>query len=298
MFTTNSITIARINDRLGGYRQFFPRVPATNPTNPFGSYGPLAATIGRGFAVLPVVPSYEIQDNASRVKVDRYNAFAGLEGDISATWSYDAYAGFSHSYGTYAGQAWLDDRVNASINETLDADGNLVCADNSIAGCVPANLFTEDALLRGRLPADVLNFISKDTLGETTYKGYQVSGYATGRLFELPNSEDVYLVVGFEMRNEEINDVPDPDAQADNIWGSTTAGITAGDDTVKEIFTEFEIPLLARLPLGGGAALQRFGALDRLRFLRQRHHAPARTGLPGQSVCSLPRHDRYLIPCA
>ena len=238
----------RINDRVGGYRQFFPRVPATNPTNPFGFHGPLGAAIGRGFAVQPVLPSYEIQDNNSRVKVDRYNAFAGLEGDISSTWSYDAYAGYSHSYGTYASQAWLDDRVNASINATLDADGNLVCADNSIAGCVPANLFTENALLRGRLPADVLNFISKDTLGETTYKGYQVSGYATGRLFEMPNSEDVNLVVGFEMRNEEINDVPDPDAQADNIWGSTTAGITAGDDTVKEIFTEFEIPLLARLP--------------------------------------------------
>ena len=238
----------RVNDFLGGHRQFFPRVPSTNPTNPFGIHGPLQARIGRGFAVQPVLPSYEIQDRSSTIKVDRYNAFAGLEGDISATWSYDAYVGYSHSYGTYTGQQWLDDRVTASVNATLDADGNLVCADNSIAGCVPADLFTEDALLRGRLPADVLNFIQKDTLGETTYKSYQVAGYATGRLFEMPNSDDVNAVVGFEMRNEDIHDVPDPEAQADNFWGFTSSGITTGDDTVTEFFTEFEMPLLARLP--------------------------------------------------
>ena len=236
----------RINEFLGGYRQFFPRVPATNPTNPFGTHGPLAA-LG-GFAVQPVVPSYELQEVGSAVEVDRYNAFAGLEGDISATWSYDAYVGLSHSDGTYTGQSWLNDRVNASLNATLDANGNLVCADDSIPGCVPVNLFTEDALLRGRLPADVVNFLNKDTFGQTTYKGYQVSGYATGPLFALPNSATVQAVVGFEMRNEDINDVPDPDAQADNFWGFTTSGITAGDDTVTEVFTEFEIPLLSGLP--------------------------------------------------
>ena len=237
--------ISKINS---GYRQYFPRVPATNPTNPFGSHGPLAAAIGRSFAVQPVMPSYELEDPASTIEVDRYNAFAGIEGDISATWSYDAYIGYSHSYGTYQSQQWLGDRVAASVNATLDADGNLVCADNTIAGCVPANFFTEDALLRGRVPANVLDFITKDTFGETTYKGYQVSGYATGRLFEMPNSEEVNAVVGFEMRNEDIHDVPDPEAQADNIFATTSSGITTGDDTVTEFFTEIEIPLLARLP--------------------------------------------------
>ena len=232
----------------GGYRQYFPRVPATNPTNPFGIQGPLGAAIGRGFAVQPVVPSYELEDANSGNEVDRYNAFIGLQGDFSATWSYDAYVGFSHSEGTYYSSNWLDDRVTASINATLDDDGNLVCADNSIAGCVPANLFTEDALLHGRLPANVLNFLGKNLLGETTYKGHQFSGYATGRLFDMPNGDDVSAVIGFETRTEDIHDVPDPEAQADNLWGRTTSGITSGDDTVREVFTEIEIPLLARLP--------------------------------------------------
>ena len=171
-----------------GYRQFFPRVPCTNPTSPFGLYGP----IGRFgcFPVQPVLPSYELTSNTSNISVDRINFFVGLDGDISESWSYSAYAGYSWSDGTYKGPSFLQDRVEASLNSTLDAEGNLVCADNSIPGCVPANLFTEDALLRGTLPADVLGFITKEIEGETTYKTIQFSGYVTGRLFEIPERRE------------------------------------------------------------------------------------------------------------
>ena len=232
-----------------GYGQFFPSVPASNPTNPFGIHGPLGALLGRGYTVLPVLPSYELRSNTSDVSIDRVNFFVGLDGDISESWSYATHAGYSWSRGTYTNPAFLFDRVAASLNATLDANGNLVCADNSIPGCVPANLFTEDALLRGRLPADVLGFISKELEGNTTYKSIQFSGYVTGRLFELPNGENLSAVLGFEVRNEDINDVPDVEAQNDNLWGFTSSGITAGDDTVKELFSELEVPLLRQVPL-------------------------------------------------
>ena len=234
-------------DSSSGYRQFFPAVPSTNPTNPFGLYGPLGGF--GGFTVLPVLPSYELLDPYSGVEVDRVNLFVGLAGDLSESWTYDAHVGYSWSEGTYRGQQFLNDRVQASLNATLDANGNLVCADNSIAGCVPANLFTEDALLRGRLPAEVLNWLRKDTEGETTYKSYQLAGYVTGTLFQMPNNEPVSAVFGLEYRNEDIHDVPDPEAQRNNFWGFTSAGITSGDDTVTELFTEFEVPLLKGLPL-------------------------------------------------
>ncbi len=230
-----------------GYRQFFPVVPATNPTNPFGVYGPLAAF--GGFAVQPVLPSYELTSNNSGAKIDRINFFVGLDGDISESWSYAAHAGYSWSNGTYTNPSFLSDRVAASLNSTLDAAGNLVCADTSIPGCVAANLFTEDALLRGQLPADVLAFITKEIEGETTYKALQFSGYVTGRLFEFPNGEDVNGVLGFEIRKEDIHDEPDIEAQNNNLWGFTSSGITTGDDTVKELFAEVEVPLLKQAPL-------------------------------------------------
>ena len=258
-----------------GYRQFFPQVSRNNPTNPFGRYSPMAQVTAQdllpllarrqiplflaplyaarffnpGFNVTPVLPSYELLDPVGTVEIDRFTLIAGLKGDFSAEWSYDAYGGYSYSDGSYESQQFLDDRVAASLDATLDAGGNLVCADNSIPGCVPANLFTEDALLRGRLPADVLNFIRKDTRGTTVYKTLQFSGYATGPLFRLPNEEAVSVVFGLEWRNEDINDVPDPDAQTNNIWGTTTAGITSGDDSVTELFTELEVPLLKNQPL-------------------------------------------------
>ena len=239
----------RSTDAVAGYRQFFPFVPATNPTNPMGISGGLAPIGGR--AVLSVLPSYNIQDPTNRIEIDRTNTFVGLKGDISSSWTYDAYIGYSWSDGSYEAGNWLDGQVDASLDSVLDGSGNLVCSPASLAlyaDCVAGDLFTEDALLRGILPQDYLNFISKNTVGNTEYTSLQFAAYATGRLFDLPAGE-VQGVFGLEIRREEIDDVPDIDAQNDNIWGSTTAGITAGSDTVREFFTEIELPLLKELTL-------------------------------------------------
>lgn len=229
----------------GGHRQFFPLVPATNPTNPFGTNGPLAAF--GGFTGQPVLPSYGLLDPNTDVEIDRYNLFIGLEGNLSATWTYDIYMGYGDSRGTYKGDTLLQAEVDASLDSVL-VDGELVCADLvNNPGCVAADLFTEAALLRGELPADVLDYITKEIEGTTDYDSFQVAGYATGQLFELPAGA-VMGVIGFEYRDESIDDKPDPESQAGNLWGLTAAGRTKGSDTVKEIFAEIELPLLADLP--------------------------------------------------
>jgi iron complex outermembrane receptor protein len=238
----------RNTDAVGGYRQFFPFVPATNPTNIMGTSGPLAGF--GGFGVLSVLPSYEIQDPTNRIDIERTNTFVGLKGDISSSWTYDAYVGHSWSDGTYEAGNWLQGQVDASLDAELDGSGNLVCSAASLAlypDCVAGNLFTEDALLRGILPQDYLDFIGKTTKGTTEYTSQQFSGYVTGPMFKLPAGE-LQSVFGIEYRREEIDDRPDIDAQNDNIWGRTTAGITAGSDTVREYFVEFEAPLLKEMP--------------------------------------------------
>lgn len=239
----------RNTDAVGGYRQFFPFVPATNPTNIMGTSGPLAGF--GGFGVQPVVPSYEIQDPTNRIDIDRTNTFVGLKGDISSSWTYDAYVGYSWSDGTYESGNWLQGQTDASLDAEFDGGGNLVCSAASLAlypDCVAGNLFTEDALLRGILPQDYLSFISKNTVGTTEYTSQQFAGYVTGPLFKLPAGE-FESVFGVEYRREEIDDQPDIDAQNDNIWGRSTASITAGSDTVQEYFVEFEAPLLKEMAL-------------------------------------------------
>ncbi len=234
----------RSTDAVGGYRQFFPTVPATNPYNPFGTNGPLVGF--GGFATRPVIASYEAQDPTNRIGITRSNTFVGVKGDISESWSYDAYVGYSHSRGTYKADNWLQDRVDQSVDLVFDGGGNIVCADPS-NGCVAANLYSEDALLRGILPQDYIDFISKETIGETRYFSHQAAGYITGDLFEMWGGTAAG-VLGVEVRREEIDDAPDPDARTGNIWGRTVADVTKGSDVVREAFVELELPLLSDLP--------------------------------------------------
>jgi outer membrane receptor protein involved in Fe transport len=244
-----------------GYRQFFPFVnPTTFDNRALHPYNPLALPLFRinpaflgsaGF--IPVLPSYNIQNPETEIEVDRYNIFAGAKGDIGARWEYDFTVGYGHSKGYYRDSQWLADRVEAAVNGIVvnPTTGAVTCAPQVLAqfpGCVPANLVTADALLRGILPQNVVDFISKDTEGSTVYKGKQVSAYVNGPVFSLPAGE-VQAVLGAEWREESIDDVPDIDAQTDNYFGFSVAGITRGKDTVQEFFTEVEVPVFRDLPL-------------------------------------------------
>lgn len=230
-----------------GYRQFFPVVPFDNPTNPFGTNGPLAA-LG-GFNAQPVVPSYELTDPNQTVNIDRYNFFTGLKGDLSATWTYDAYVGYGYSKGSYRNHMFLDDRTTAALNAELDVDGNLVCSDlENNPGCVALNLFTEDALLNGRIDPQALAYVTAWTEGKTVYDSAQIAGHATGQLFSLP-AGSVMGVIGAEYRRDSIDDVPDMHSQNDNLWGYSAAGRTKGADTVREVYGELEVPMVSNQAL-------------------------------------------------
>ncbi|GAB1267752.1 TonB-dependent receptor [Aurantivibrio infirmus] len=226
----------------GGFSQLFPFVPADNPTNPFGILGPLGLV--NGSAARSVLPTYGIMDPNNETEVKRSNTFVGIKGDITSEWSYDAYFGHSNSKGEYRAQRFIDDRLFAALDASLDINGNLVCNDLvNFPGCVAVDLFAEDAILRGQLPADFLAFARKNTKGETTYRTNQFSAYATGPLFSLPAGA-VQSVFGVEVRDNYIDDTPDIEAQFDNIHNFTSSGITTGEDKVKEAFTELEIPIL------------------------------------------------------
>ncbi len=231
----------------GGYQQLFPSVPASNPSNPFGTSGPLAGF--GGFSAVPVMMSWNVLNPVQEIEVERTQTFVGLKGALSETWSYDMSLGYSQSSGEYRGQRILADRLAASLDAVFDAGGNLVCRDpNAFGGCVAANWFTAENLLNGNFSQEYLDFIRKDTVGQTDYESVQFSAFATGDLFEIWGGT-VKAVVGVETRREEIDDQPDPEAQRDNIFSSTASGRTAGSDTVREAFFELDIPLVSNAKL-------------------------------------------------
>lgn len=248
-----------------GYGQFFPFVnPTTYDNRALHPYNPLAAPLARlGFlgaaGFQPVIPNWNIKSPESKIDIERYNVFGGLKGDLTTAWDYEFTVGYGNSKGTYSAQQFLDDRVEAAVNGIVvnPATGAVSCAPDVLAqfpNCVPLNTTTADALLRGILPQNVVDFIRKDTEGTTTYKGKSAALYLDGPLFALPAGK-VQAVFGAEWRQESIDDVPDIDAQNNNFWGFSTAGITRGKDTVTEVFGEFELPLLRDQPYAKDVSL-------------------------------------------
>jgi iron complex outermembrane receptor protein len=94
--------------------------------------------------------------------------------------------------------------------------------------------------------------------GKTTYKQLVFEGSASGNLFKLP-AGPVGAAVGFHYRKDSINDVPGAITLAGNVWGSSTAGITKGDDLAREIFGELSVPLLKGLPFAENVELSLSG---------------------------------------
>ena len=223
-----------------GSGQFFPVVPSSNPSNPFGTAGPLGED---GRPARPVMMRWGI-DQVVHAEVDRFNLFTGLRGSFAETWTYDTYLGYGKSDSSLSQNQLLDDRITASLDAVRDTEGNLVCRD-AVAnpGCVAVDLFTEEALLNGNIDPDGLNYLMKMTRGNTTYDTVSLSGSATGELFDMP-AGPANGAFGFEYRRDSINDQPDIESQNGNIHGYATSGVTKGSDTVLELFGEFETTLV------------------------------------------------------
>lgn len=227
-----------------GYRQIFPTVGVDNPYNPFGLFGAGEALGDSLEPVIPVVPTYGIEDPTHTVDIARSQIFVGLRGDLTASWTYDMYLGAGNSEGHYHQQSLLDDRLMASLDAEMDPSGEVVCRDReNFPGCVAVNLFSESALLRGVIADDARDFLIKDIHGKTVYDGVTISGYATGELGSLPAGA-VSAVIGGEYRSESINDQPDANSVKDNLFGRSAAGVSKGRDKVRELYTEIEAPLL------------------------------------------------------
>jgi iron complex outermembrane receptor protein len=228
----------RESEQLGA-RQFFPSVSGANGgvNAAFkAGYNPL------GLALLPIIP---LTSDRSQ-EVNYWRAVGGLRGDLGR-FSWDVFYQHSDSDADYTTDIIYNDRVvaitgAAACNPAAVNISGFSCTD------LPGGIDWSSArILAGNFNAAEKAFLFTKETGNTTYKQDLVEATLSGDLFDLP-AGPVGAAFGATWRKDEIDDTPGFNEKSGNLWGSTSAGRTAGDDTVNELFAEFEVPVLKGLP--------------------------------------------------
>ena len=188
-----------------------------------------------------------------------YKLTGGVRGDLTFLdgWKYDAYAMYSKSDADYLQQSFLTDKLANSLNVVAAPTGfagptrnGLTCAVNiSTPGtsCIPAPALTTQTIA-GQLPSDWVNYVFVPVIGNTQYSETTLSASADGPMFHLP-AGDLKAAVGVEYRYEKLDDEPDPNSVAGNLYNLTSSAVTKGTDHVWEAYTELEEPIIRDAPL-------------------------------------------------
>ncbi len=240
-----------------GWRQFFPRVGSNN--NPAGNpaYGYVATDAnGNPIAydtysnsmnslVQPVMPFPTFDE----VEIDYYYASTSLSGGYGnagflSDWSWKVDGTYSRSEGTYSGnEILLSKSGDWNYDGVTDWTG-----DGVIDYTGPPSIdYLDPQYLSGANYQGLVAAVGGYQTGETIYEQKTLTATTAGELFDV-YAGAVGLALGIEYREFSIDDTPGELTQVGDIWGSSTAGPTRGENTVIEYFAETSIPLLKGAP--------------------------------------------------
>ncbi|GGZ41445.1 TonB-dependent receptor domain-containing protein [Asticcacaulis endophyticus] len=225
-----------------GIRYIFPYYDPQSPQNPFGTGSAYDIADGPARFGAYVYPYFLTKSDDSQ-EVDVYRGVFGARGDYKG-WAWDSYLSYSKSKGEYTGDVVPKDRLfyGTGLNEdTFEFIG--VCPPEAPAGCVPLNLLTPAALNDGVLTQAERDYFFLTETGKTEYEQTIFEASTTGDLFDLP-AGPLGAAFGIAIRKDKINDVPGEYSRAANAWGSASAGITKGEDTLSEAYFELEAPIV------------------------------------------------------
>ncbi|MDZ7789496.1 MAG: TonB-dependent receptor [Xanthomonadales bacterium] len=214
-----------------GWRQFFPLMGGATAIAPgFGYPGnPSFETPVPSGVAQPIMP----YPSNSLIDVDYYYVATGLEGSIgNSFWTWSVDASYSRSDGDYTGNGIVASR---SGDLRFDPDG-------------PDVDYFDPNFLNGSRMDELVNAVGQVHTGNTVYDQFVTTGIITGDLFELP-AGPMGVAFGAEYRDFSIDDRPSDLSQGGNLWGSTSAQVTKGSDSVVEGFAEIDVPILAGLPM-------------------------------------------------
>ncbi len=273
-----------------GARQFFPTIFAGMDNIPASLKVPNAAPCGPavdshgvgipgtsncnivgpvGSTLLPIIPAKFDFDQ----KVDYFNVDGGIRGKTASMgflgqWDWDIHARASRSDGTYGYDFIYNDRVNAisggwnqSTTTTSVCNQHMITISASQKGGQCSTLgaggipLLNQAELSGKFTPAEAAFLYGHEDGKTTYDEQEIEASVTGDLLTLPAGK-LGAAFGADARHSTIKDTPGFNDRNGNLWGQTSAGITQGSDTVKEVFGELDAPLVKGGPFMKSLDLQ------------------------------------------
>jgi len=231
--------INRRESKTNGYRQYWSYKYTSDVAVFSGGAGdPLSAGWTGDSTWLSPTAITDHSDSSQTVDYTRF--VLGITGELDNDWYYDISAQKSRSDAEY-----YDDRIfEDAIRDQNFAIGSCVGQTTSSRGiaCVDVPWFDPN-LLNGVVSQDVREFLFGGETGTTVYDQLTIEGFASGSIYELPAGQ-VGVVVGASYQKDKIVDTPGDITLANNAWGSSGAGITAGEDKYQAIYTEVKVPLL------------------------------------------------------
>lgn len=229
-------------------------------------------------------PTAITDKNDQETTIDYMRFVGGLKGEFSENmvlpgWSWDIYAQHSDSHGEYVEDQIYNDSIKnydfstqscAGIDNgnglgfTSGATGNGV----TVAGrpCLDVPWFSQN-LMAGLVSPDVEEFLFFVSTGETDYTQTTIEGYVSGEMFKLPAGA-VSVAGGAFFQRDEINDRPDEQVLAGNVWGSSSAGVTAGVQKTSALYGEVQVPILEGVPFFEKLSLSGSGRFSEIETIR------------------------------
>jgi iron complex outermembrane recepter protein len=239
------VLLNRRTTKANGYRQFWTYIYSSDfdffDFEPGVGGSPLSEGWGGALWLSPT-PITDHSDDKIQVEYMRFAT--GLRGKFGQGWSWELNGQYSKSDGDY-----ISDQIfNDSIEDNWFNFGSCVGSVSSVRGapCVDVP-WLDPQFLAGDVSPQVREFLFGREKGNTEYTQWTAEAFVTGALFDLP-AGPLSIAAGLFYQNDEIRDVPGEITLAGNGWGTSSAGITAGDDKTKAAFAEIEIPLVRGKP--------------------------------------------------
>lgn len=220
--------------------QLFFTIPTTNVYNPFGT------------TAQPVIS----RPANSEQSVETWQIVTGVRGKTGAgiggllkNGDWEVYGQTSSATGKYSGTTIRADRVAASLATTIT--GGVASCPTPVYGgsCLPINFFDPRVVTGNYSQAEYDYLFGAPNEGKTVYEQTAIEANISGDVFKIPGAkDDAKLNLGAYYRKYSIDDVPGVETLRGNTMLSTSAGITRGDDAVKEVYGELDVPVISKKP--------------------------------------------------